>query len=218
MADLPKDRLQESPAFTYCAVDYFGPWTVKNGRMEEKRYGVLFTCFASKAAHLEVSHTLNTDSFLNVYRRFVCRRGPIRLLRCDNGANFVGSKNELENAISELSNDKIHQELPKEICDWITFKMNPPHPSHMGEMWEWQIKTTSSILSNLLLNHGLQLDDEALLTFMAEVEVIINNRPLTLENINDPDCKEPLTSNHLLTMKSKVLLPSPGEFYKAGVF
>ena len=31
IADLPADRLTPTPPFTYCAVDYFGPWYVKEG-------------------------------------------------------------------------------------------------------------------------------------------------------------------------------------------
>ena len=38
MADLPEDRLEPSPPFTYSAVDYFGPWLVKEGRKNVKRY------------------------------------------------------------------------------------------------------------------------------------------------------------------------------------
>ena len=53
MSDLPEDRLEATPPFTYCAVDYFGPFIVKDGRKELKRYGVLFTCMASRAIHLE---------------------------------------------------------------------------------------------------------------------------------------------------------------------
>ena len=66
MADLPNDRLEPAPPFTYSAVDHFGPWYVKEGRRELKRYGVLFTCMSSRAIHLEVAHTLNTDSFINL--------------------------------------------------------------------------------------------------------------------------------------------------------
>ena len=80
MADLPEDRLGPAPPFTFSAVDYFGPWYVKDGRRELKRYGVLFTCLSSRAIHLEVSNTMTTDSFLNAYRRFVGRRGPVRQL------------------------------------------------------------------------------------------------------------------------------------------
>ena len=81
IADLPEDRLEPSPPFTYCGVDFFGPWYVKEGRKELKRYGGIFTCMASRTVHLEVCNTMETDSFLNALRRFVCRRGPIRQLR-----------------------------------------------------------------------------------------------------------------------------------------
>ena len=47
MANLPEDRVQPAPPFSYSAVDYFGPWYVKEGRRQLKRYGVLFTCLAS---------------------------------------------------------------------------------------------------------------------------------------------------------------------------
>ena len=38
MADLPDDRLEPSPSFTYCEVDYSGPWLIKEGWGELKRY------------------------------------------------------------------------------------------------------------------------------------------------------------------------------------
>ena len=130
MADLPRDRLEPTPPFTYVAVDYFGPWTIKEGRRHLKRYGVLFTCMASRAIHIEVSHFLDTDSFLNAYSRFVGRRGPVRQLRCDQGTNFIGARNELQKALSEMDDSKIQRELVKENCDWFNFKTNVPHASN----------------------------------------------------------------------------------------
>lgn len=47
MADLPGDRLEPAPPFTYSAVDYFGPLNVKERRRELNRYAVFFTCLAS---------------------------------------------------------------------------------------------------------------------------------------------------------------------------
>ena len=214
MADLPKDRLEPTPPFTYCAVDYFGPWYIKKGRSEHKRYGVLFTCMASRAIHLEVAHTLDADSFINAYRRFVGRRGPVRQLRSDQGTNFVGAKNELKKALQEMDSDKMRRELLKRNCDWINFKMNVPNASHMDGVWERQIRTVRNIMSSLLDHHGTQLDDESLQTFMVEAEAIANSRPLTVDNINSPHCPEPLSPNHLLTMKSKLVLPPPGNFQK----
>ena len=82
----------------------------------------------------------------------------------------------------------------------------------MGGVWERQIQTTRSVLSSLLLDHSTQLDDEALRTLMTEAESIVNCRPLTVENLTDPLASEPLTPNHLLTLKTQIVLPPPGKF------
>ena len=88
-ADLPEDRIEPTAPFTYSAVDYFGSFVVKEGRKEVKRYGVLFTCMSSRAIHIEIANTLETDSFINALRRFQAERGPIRQLRSDQGTNFI---------------------------------------------------------------------------------------------------------------------------------
>ena len=201
MSDLPEDRLETAPPFTYCAVDYFGPFIVKDGRKELKRYGVLFTCMASRAIHLETSNSLDTDSFINALRRFISRRGPIRQLRSDQGTNFVGARKELAQALSEMDQERIKAKLLEEQCDWFSFKMNVPAASHMGGVWERQIRTVRSVLSSLLNNNGQQLDDESLRTLTCEAEAIVNSRPLTVTQISDPDSPSPSTPNQLLTMK-----------------
>ena len=76
MADLPEDRTETAPPFTYSAVDYFGPFTIKEGQKELKRYGVLFTCMASRAVHIETANSLETDSFISALRRFLTDRRP----------------------------------------------------------------------------------------------------------------------------------------------
>ena len=71
MADLPPDRVNPAgPAFTTVGVDYFGPFMVKRGRGQEKRYGCLFTCLKTRAIHIEVAHSLDTGSFLKAFERF----------------------------------------------------------------------------------------------------------------------------------------------------
>ena len=69
---------------------------------------------SSRAVRIETANSLSTDSFLNAYRRFVSRRGFVRLLRSDRGSNLVGEKRALEEALDELDNDKIRRELLKE--------------------------------------------------------------------------------------------------------
>ena len=50
---------------------------------------------------------------------------------------------------------------------------------------------------------------------MVEAEAIVNSRPPTVENLNH---LEPLTPNHLLTLKSKVILPPLGNFLRAHTY
>ena len=100
MSDLPPERLTPAPPFTYTGMDVFGPFYIKEGRKELKRWGLIFTCLASCAIHLESLNAMTTDSFLNALRRFINRRGKVRKLRSDQGTNFVGAKNELAAGLS----------------------------------------------------------------------------------------------------------------------
>ena len=218
MADLPEDRLTPTPPFTYCGVDYFGPWYVKEGRKELKRYGVLFTCLVTRAIHLEVANSLETDSYINALRRFICRRGPVRQMRSDNGSNFIGARRELKEALAEMDRDQVKTEMLKENCDWFEVKFNVPSASHMGGIWERQIRSVRSVLSALLESNGQQMNDEALRTFMCEAEAVVNSRPLTAESITSPGSAEALTPNHFLTLKTKVVVPPPGIFKSADLY
>ena len=53
---------------------------------------------------------------------------------------------------------------------------------------------------------------------MGEAGAIVNSRPLTVSQLADPDSSSPLTPNHLLTMKTKVVLAPPGAFQPADVY
>ncbi|KFD61219.1 hypothetical protein M514_26603 [Trichuris suis] len=96
MAPLPKERLYcAAPAFTNVGVDFFGPFEVLIGRKHAKRYGCIFTCLVSRASHLEVTHSLDTQSFILALRRFIARRGQPSVIYCDNGRNFVAAAKTL---------------------------------------------------------------------------------------------------------------------------
>ena len=53
---------------------------------------------------------------------------------------------------------------------------------------------------------------------MVEAEAIVNCRPLAVNTINSSLYPEPLTPNHLLTMKSKVVMPPPGHFQRTDLY
>ena len=212
MADLPESRVTpDEPPFSRVGVDYFGPFMIKRARSELKRYGCLFTCLATRAIHLEVSNTLNTDSFINALQRFIARRGEPAEIRSDNGTNFVGGLQELRKAVSEWNQQRIADHLLQHNVRWI---FNPPGASHMGGVWERQIRTIRSVLNGVT---SLQLlDEEGLTTLFCTVEAIINGRPITKLS-NDPKDPLPLTPNHLLLLRSGSVLP-PGVFVKEDLY
>ena len=116
-----------------------------------------------------------------------------------------------------MGQDKITRFLNEQDADWI-WKFNPPASSHMGGVWERHIRSIRNILAALLKSQGPSLNTEMLTTLLVEVESIINSRPLTIDTVSDPTEPMPLSPMNLLTMKSKVVLPPPGEFDESDLY
>ena len=91
---LPEERLDASTALTNVEVDYFGPFIVKIGRRNEKRWCCLFTCLTMSAVHIKVVSKLDTDSCLNAIMRFTAQRGKPSRIISDNGINSFGAERE----------------------------------------------------------------------------------------------------------------------------
>ena len=58
----------------------------------------------------------------------------------------------------------------------------------------------------------MSLDDEPLSTLFAKVKAIVNSRPMVVETTNDVNSEVTISPRHILTMKSKVVMPPPGGF------
>lgn len=215
MADLPEDRVEPSPPFTFCGMDCFGPFVTKHGRKEYKRYGLLFTCLCSRAVHIEVVEDMTTDAFIIALRCFIAIRGTVRQIRSDQGSNFIGADNELKAAMKELDVERVTAYLTEKQC---TFIFNAPHSSHAGGVWERQIRSVRNILEATMALCPGRLDDGSLRCFMYEAMSIVNSRPLSPVNMLDPAAEAPLTPNHLVTMKSSSPLPPPGNFVKEDLY
>lgn len=203
MADLPEDRLEQTPPFTYVGVDTFGPWQIitrrtRGGQANSKRWAVLFTCLTIRAIHIEVVEELSSSAFINALRRFLAIRGKVKEFRSDRGTNFTGACDELKINTIQVEKDEISDFLYKNDVVW---KFNVPHSSHMGGVWERMIGIVRRILDNMLINTK-ELTHDVIVTLMAEVCAIVNSRPLVpiSTDVNNPDVLSPAT---LLTLKSE---------------
>ena len=208
MADLLPERcLPGQPPFAYVGVDLFGPIYVKQGRADVKRYGCLYTCFNSRAIHIEKLDSLETDTFINGFVRFVARRGEVLKVWSDNATNLVGTQAELARSLRGLDRLKVIAAARRRHVSW---EFNPPLASHHGGVWERQIRTLRRVLM-AVLSRDTRLTDDILHTIFCEIGNIVNSRPMT--KISDDVTDDvPLTPNHLLLMRGNFSNPW-GVFY-----
>ena len=85
----------------------------------------MFSCMSSRAVHIETTNSLSTDSFILALRRLIGRRENVRIIRTDNGSNFVGANIELRKEFSEMNHTKINNFLMELGGEWITLRRNP---------------------------------------------------------------------------------------------
>lgn len=189
MAPLPSVRSEQTlKAFSNIAVDFAGPFLTKQGRGKTryKRYLCLFTCLSTRAVHLELAYSLDTDSFINAFQRMVARRGMPSHVYSDNGRNFVGAQKEL------FDHRKVQDSSAHEGVMW---HFNPPIGPHFGGVHEIMIKAAKKAIRAVL--GDADITDEQLLTAIVGAEGLINSRPLTYQSANSDDVI-PLTPNHFL--------------------
>ncbi|XP_062708969.1 uncharacterized protein LOC134288366 [Aedes albopictus] len=200
MAPLPPARLQAFVrAFTYVGVDYFGPVHVKVGRSQVKRWVAVFTCLTVRAVHLELVHSLSTESCIMAVRRFVARRGPPAEIYSDNGTCFQGASRDLKQ-----TNEVLASTFTSAQTKWLFI---PPAAPHMGGSWERLVRSVK-VAIEAVADAPRKPDDETLETILVEAEFIINSRPLTYIPLESAD-QESLTPNHFLLGNSSGLKIPP---------
>ena len=78
MADLPDKRCLEAAPFSYSGVNMFGPILIRERRLDLKCHATHFACFSSCAVYIEITNTIDADSFIMALRRFLARRGSVQ--------------------------------------------------------------------------------------------------------------------------------------------
>ncbi|XP_062538672.1 uncharacterized protein LOC134206944 [Armigeres subalbatus] len=162
MATLPSARLASfQRPLTHTGLDLFGPLLMKIGRGTAKRWVAVFTCLTIRDVHVEVVHSLSTESCIKAIRRFVVRRGSPATIYSDNGTNFRGANRLLEEQIEQLA-----ATFTSTTKKWIFI---PPGKPHMGGAWERMERSIKTAMDAAFNSHG-QLDDETLVTLVVEAK------------------------------------------------
>ncbi|KAK9509896.1 hypothetical protein O3M35_004787 [Rhynocoris fuscipes] len=161
---------------------------------------------ATRAIHLELVSDLTTSAFIASLRRFMARRGVCSKIYSDNATNFVGAAKELRKLFhNTCTSESVPEQLATEGIEW---KFIPARSPHFGGIWEAGVKCIKHHLKRTI--GGAILNFEELYTILAQIEAVLNSRPLTILS-SSPDDLVPLTPAHFLVGGS-LLIPAEEDY------
>ncbi|GBN78670.1 hypothetical protein AVEN_260252-1, partial [Araneus ventricosus] len=199
MAPLPANRIQASYPFENVGIDFAGPIYSKN---TDKAYIALFTCAVTRAIHLEVVSSLSTEHFLLAFRRFISRRGICHTVNSDNAMTFKSADIELKRLYMNICEPEVQNYFGKKGIKW---QYIVERAGWWGGYWERMVQITKIALRKILGRALVSFEE--LQTILAEIEAIINSRPLTYV-YNEPNEPFPLTPANFLTGRRLTALPN----------
>ena len=185
MAPLPPVCIDPSiRAFEKVSVDLAGLFRTIHGRGKpcHNRYMCLFTYMTTRAVHIEMATSLETDSFLHAYFCMSNRHGCPSAVYSDNGTNFTGAVNELKHLVEDLDQDRITRSTSVGGTSWY---FNPPAAPHFGGGHESLVKSAKRSAYAILQN--ADVTNEELETCFTGVKKLLNSRPLIYQSADHRD-------------------------------
>lgn len=214
MGDLPAIRVRPARPFYHCGVDYAGPYTLRRGPGRpakrgkdgsiptEKGYIAVFVCMVTRAVHLEPVTGMTSDAFIAALTRMIARRGFVAHMYSDNGTTFVGADREMREAVELWRQKKILDFVQSKGTEWHFIT---PAAPFQGGIWEAAVKQMKRHLRPMMGNHTYTFEEMS--TTLAEIEAILNSRPLCAMS-DDIDDMRALTPAHFL-IGEELILPIP---------
>ncbi len=197
MAPLPAVRTREALPFEKIGLDFAGPCYVirdqnKQDDQETKNWIALFVCMVTRAVHVEVVSDVTAEAFLRAFRRFCARRGIPVELWSDNARTFEKANKELMELWTMQEMNKVFKMVSDQGCSW---RFNTPSAPWQGGVFERLVKLIKDPLKKIISTTVVTHDE--LVTWVTEIEGIVNGRPLSSVTENCEDTL-PISPNMLL--------------------
>lgn len=174
MPPLHRERVVQQRAFAYTGVDGIRAFSVRSndGSKEILRITeVLFTCFVTRASHIEISENNSALAFIHCLRTWeTCPQ----VICSDNGTNFVlASKVVSQLQPVQVADSTLAEFLSAHKIDWRFITQLSPWK---GGIWERLVGLTKKALRFSWGKRIVTLEEAR--STLTEVEAILNLRPL----------------------------------------
>ena len=203
VAPLPKERVCPSRVFSVVGIDFLGAIHLYDSDESTKAYILIFSCATTRAIHIELVSSMSVHHFLLALKRFIGRRGVPKIIISDNFFSFKKANSDLVKAFkTNLQSDEFSIFIADKGIDW---KFIVQYAPFWGGFYERMVRSVKTPLKKVLRN--AKVDTEEMRTILVEIEMILNNRPLTYI-YNSPDEFSPLTPSHFLVGSRLDTIPS----------
>jgi transposase InsO family protein len=194
--NLPPSRTKGSTPFQVLGVDFAGPIRYQTkAKAERKAYLVLYGCSLTRAVHLDLLRSLELGEFLPSLRELIARRGRPEIIYSDNGSTFKAAERWLKRVQRD---ERFHEFLSDRRIEW---RFNLSRAPWWGGQFERLIGLFKRAFYKSIGNGTLTWEE--LKDVVLEVEVALNNRPLSY--VEDDVELSTLTPNSMLNINPSVL-------------
>ena len=187
MPDLPAVRLQANErAFRSVGVDGLAQFIVKDHNGERiKIFSYVYVCCTFRAIHIELAPSLSAESFIDTFRRFISRRTRPDWVISDGQKGLKLAAQVLSNTFQAA----ILSEVTTDFCgqNAIQWSFSVPLASFQMGLVERLVGIIKAAIRRAIGTRLLTLWE--LLTILAEIEALINARPLCTEPDTEPEIK-----------------------------
>ena len=163
-------------AFTTTGIDLAGPFLIKIGRANAKRWICLFTCSTYRCTHIETVSSLTTDAFPDGLFQV-----PLAPPEADNGHHRQRDEFRRSRSTNHGRHRWADRSRPEEVSK-ISWRFNPPHSPHMGGFWERLVGLAKTAFYTMLAARPHKLTEDEFHTAFVIVEGLLNSRPVAVQN------------------------------------
>lgn len=195
LSSFPESRVTKATPFSSTGLDYFGPVYVKNCGQVQKIWVCLFTCFVTRAVHLEVVFDMSTEQFLMAFRRFIAQRGTPSVILSDNAKQFKAARSVVESMWHDVVRcDEVQSYIGNAGIKWNFITQLAPWKGGLYERLVGVVKRAFRKALGKKLMTIMQIQ-----TVLKEIEAVVNSRPLTYVG-DDVNSTISLTPTHFLSL------------------